>query len=314
MFRNIKLQNIILTVLKKSFLAILLGAFLYYKVVYTSFFGKSLISLITVLFIIWTISSYSRGNTIDHVYTFFLFIVLTGIYYGSWEAFDNIFGLKLNSPFIIGYYIFISWFSLIIIISRYTTLNIVKSIGLMISLSVFSLFVFTVSIWGTLKVCNFDSSMGGKQDPFYIVISVYLALVILSGLTFYIEKAKKHSMKLIAVGLCIFIAVLLLNYTWKRCEPAMKDIENINEEKAEKNVIKNEPSWVNNSANIATILAWFNLIIEHYSSSAFFAFIGYSILDQCSPKNDPRKISVNLLSLIYLFVGIIYLIKHFLIS
>jgi hypothetical protein len=113
-------------------------------------------------------------------------------------------------------------------------------------------------------------------------------------------------------GSCIFIAMGFLGYTWRRCASAVKKIKKVDETEAEKIAINDEPSWVNISAHIATILAWFNLSIGHYISSSFFAFFGYSILDQCAPKDDPRTMSVNILALIYLVIGLIYVIKRFL--
>ena len=308
------LWNKIMFILIKSMFAILVASLLYYRVADGSFFGKELILFFTVTFIVWTISSYSRGQWEDHVITFIVLMLMALLYYVSWLSLENIFGLELNNPVSIGYFVIISWFAFIILISRFTYLNLVKAIGWIIGLTTIGLFVFTYSVWGTLEVCQLNKVITGIQDPFKIVAMVYLTWAILLGLTFYAEMLHHNNTKLMIFGICSLIAAAFLGYTWKRCEPAMKEMENVDETEAKKISIRNEPSWINTSSHIATIFAWFNLFIGHYVSSSFFSFVGYSILSQCAPKNDPRTLSINLLVLIYFVVGILYVVKHFLLS
>lgn len=304
--------NKIINILVRSVAALLVASLLYHKVVNDSFVGKELIGFVTVMYIVWTISSYSRGQWEDHIVTFITLMITATMYYASWLSLEYIFGLGLNNPVTIGYFVILSWFSLIVIISRFTYLNVVKATGWMIGLSTVGLFVFTYSVWGTLKACEYGEIDKGIQDPFKIVAAVYLTWAVLLGLTFYAEMARQPNTKYIVFGGCSLIAAGFLGYTWQRCAPAVKEMKNVDEAEAEKIAIRDEPSWINTSAHIGTILAWFNLFIGHYISSALFAFLGYSILDQCAPKDDPRTISVNILALIYFGVGLMYVIKRFL--
>lgn len=306
------LKTVVMNIIIKSVLIIGVAVILIDRLASDSFIGREVIIGAALVAIGWTIASYSRGQWEDHLVTFIIIIVAAGIYYGSWWNFENILGLNINNPLTMGYFVILSFFTLIVLVSRFTYMNIVKVAGWAIGLSVLGIFAFTSSVWGTLNVCEFDESVGGIQDPFEIVIVVYVTWVILIGLMFYLETKNPKGItswgqtQYIIFGVCVVITMYFLGYTWERCAPAFKKMEGESEKQAEETAIKDEPSWIDNSAHIATIVAWFNLFIGHYISSAFFAFVGYSILDQCAPKNDPRVMSVNLLSLIYLLVGMIY--------
>ena len=63
------------------------------------------------------------------------------------------------------------------------------------------------------------------------------------------------------LAICIIIAAGLVGYSWQRCSPAKEAMKEKTEEQAEKIAIKEEPSWINNGAHIATIAAWFNVFI-----------------------------------------------------
>lgn len=295
---NKKVFNKTSLLIIKSTTAILVMYLLYKKILGDNFFGKKIIGFFTTMFIVWTISSYSKGEWEDHVLTFVLLMFISILYYSSWAGIEYIFGFGLTNPLTIGYFMIISLFSLIILVSRFTYLNVVKAIGWVIGLSTIGLFIFTYSVWGTLKNCETGETIPGKKDSFITILAIYTIWVLLLGLTFYAEITSNIKNKKIYFGIAIVIAFGLLGYTWNKCSTD-----------------KNEnPKWVNTSAYISTILAWFNLFVGHYISSSFFSFTGYSILNQCAEKDDPRTISVNLLSLIYIFIGIVYIIKKFLIK
>ena len=296
-----------MNIIIKSILAIGVAVILIDRFANGNFIGRELIIAAVAIFIVWTISSYSRGQWEDHLVTFIIIGVAAIMYYASWWNFENILGFELNNPVTMGYFVILTFFTLIVLISRYTYLNVVKAAGWAIGLATIGLFAFTYSVWGTLKLCEIDDSVRGIQDPFSIVLPVYISWAIMIGLTFFSEMLCWGQTKYIVLGVSGLIAAGLLGYTAQRCETAVNKMkaENENENEKEAEYIKNEPSWINNGAYIATIAAWFNLFIGHYISSAFFAFVGYYILDQCAPKNDPRVMSVNILALIYLIVGFV---------
>lgn len=294
-------------ILFKSIIAIALAILVCYNLASSSFIGKKLVLYITSVFIIWNISSYSRGQWEDHIVTFIILNIIFGIYYGSWINIKDIFGLGLSSPITIGYFVILSWFSLILIISRFTYLNIVKATGWMIGLTTICLFIFTYSVLGTLEICLEDNSSKGLKDPFIIVLMSYVTWIVLLGLTLYAELRNNNKI----FKFCIVIGIIFVGYILKRCDPAIKKMKNANEKDAETIAIKDEPSWINTSAHIATVLSWFNLFIRHYKSSALFAGIGYFILDNCAPKDDPRILSVNIVALLNFFIGICYNLKKY---
>lgn len=306
--KNKNFKTAFLSVLVKSVLAMMVAYLLYSRFSDGNVVIKYIILTLTNLFIVWTISSYSKGQWEDHVVTTILFMFIGFIYYVSWTSINYLIGLDFNNPVTIGYFSILTFLSAIIIVSRYTYLNIVKAIGWAIGLATVGLFAFTYSVWGTLKLCDIEKSEDGIQDPMKIVIPIYLLWIAMIGLTFVAEMTHWSSTKhYLFIGAAV-IGMVLLGYTVKRCETAKQKMKNSNE--AENIEISDEPSWVNNGAHISTFMAWFNLFIGHYISSAFFAFVGYYTLNQCASKDDPRVMSVNFLSLIYLVIGFIYGVKR----
>ena len=127
--------------------------------------------------------------------------------------------------------------------------------------------------------------------------------MILIGLLFFADMIKWGKTKYKVLAVCVAIGIGLISYTWKRCS------------EVEVKMINKEATWINTGAYIATIAAYFNLFIGHYLSSAVFALMGYSILDQCSQKDDPRVTAVSaLLVLILPFFYFISKLKSYLVG
>jgi len=309
-----KIKNLkeeVFNILFSSIFAIYIGYLLYVKYSH-SFVGRYIISSLVSIFVIWRVSSYSKGQWEDQIVTGILIIMICLIYRFSWIGINRVLGLELNNPITVGMLSIITFISAIVIISRFTYLNIVKAFSWAIGLSTICLFVFTYSVWGTLKICEKEKTIGGIQDPMTIVIPIYLAWGLMTSFMFVAEMINWSSTKKWLFGISISIGIAVVGYSIKRCSKVKQEMKNVDEKEAEQLAIKNEPSWINFGAHIATILAWFNLFIGHIISSAFFSIIGYCILDQCAPAQDPRILSVNFLSLVYIIVGLFYIGKHFL--
>lgn len=249
---------------------------------------KNIFSTFVFIIIVWEASKHSKGQWEDKIVTFILFFVLIIIYNISLVTFEKIFGLSYENPLVVGYLAILTFISAIIIASRYTNLNLVKLIGLTINMAILVLFAFTYSVWGSLKMCNTgDNIMNTGQ-----FIHIYFSFALLIFFTLFAETTTSKYHKQIFWTLSFGLSFLLLWYFSKKCE-------NNENEKTSSN--KKIPFWIDNSFHISTIMAWFNLFIGHFKSSAFFSFISYFISNQCFPKEDPRILSVNLLVLIYFF-------------
>ena len=265
---------------------------------------KYFIIAVLYLFIFWLFSSYTgygwKNKPIieDNIVTFCIFIVFCIIYCVSWWNFTNVLGIPLDNPITVSYFVMLFFITAIVLASRYTQYNIVKITGFVIGLSTICIFIFTYSIFGTLQLCKYGRASVGVQDPNYITFSIYFLWMVLFGLLFFADMILWNETKKIVLAVCAVICTVLIYYTWKRCSEV--------EENGEK-IITKEATWINTSSYIATIAAYFNLCIGHYLSSAVFALMGYSILDQCAPKDDPRVIAVS--SLLVLVLPFFYFIS-----
>jgi hypothetical protein len=117
----------------------------------------------------------------------------------------------------------------------------------------------------------------------------------------------------ILLGLGIGLSIWLVGYALQRCAGAKKKIDEITgvttedtvagkisdeseavtsgpEEKEAEDIARyDEVSWIGTSGHILTFMAYFSFFIGHIWSSAWYAFMGYYMLDGCSPVGDPRK-------------------------
>jgi hypothetical protein len=308
--KNIKtsptIVKILIDIILKASIAFGISFILYIKIKSSNPFIKYSSFIIAALFTFWTASTYSKGQWEDKVVTFLFFICTTCLYYFTIMFFEYGLGLSSDNPVVSGVLVLITFFSLIIAVSRYKYLNIVEAIGWAIGFSVVGLFSFTQSIWGTLKVCQQLKNKGGVTDPLYITIPIYLLWGVLNGILFFAHTGKiKTDTKFTIIGIAIAIALGLLWYSWKRCFDTSEKIKTVSEKKGEKIAITEEVSWINTSVYIAMVSAWFNLLIGHNFSSLFFSVLGFAILDQCAPKGDIRTLgltSVVFLNAIYYFV------------
>jgi hypothetical protein len=291
------IKIILFNLLVKSIIVIGITYIIINKISDENILLKNFIIIVSSLFIFWSFSSWTgygwKNKPIieDTIVTFIIFIVFGIIYYTSWWNFTNILGLPLDNPLTVGYFVMLFFVTTIILASRYTRLNIVKAAGWAIGLFTVGIFIFTYSILGTLTVCKYDTGSIGVQDSPYITFSIYLSWMILIGLLFFADMIKWGETKYKILALCAAIGIGLISYTWKRCS----EVE-VNGEK----MINKEATWINTGAYIATIAAYFNLFIGHYLSSTVFALMGYSILDQCAPKDDPRVTAVSALLVLVL--------------
>jgi hypothetical protein len=296
--KNIKtsptIVKILIDIALKSSIAFGIAFILYVKLKNSNIIIKYISFIIAALFTFWTASSYSKGKWEDKVVTFLFLIFITCIYYFTIMFFEKGLGLSIDNPIVSGILVLITFFTLIVLVSRYKYINVVEAFGWAIGFSVVGLFAFTISIWGTLKVCEQVQNERGIVDPLYITIPIYLLWGVLNGLLFFAHTGKmKTDTKLIIIGIAIAIAAGLLWYSWKRCSETAEKIKNVSEEEGEKIAITQEASWINTGAYIATISTWFNLFIGHNFSSLFFSILGFGILDQCAPKGDIRTLGLT---------------------
>jgi uncharacterized membrane protein len=286
--------QVLIDIALKASIAFGIAFILYTKIKSSNPVTKYSSFIIAALFTFWTASSYSKGQWEDKVVTFLFFIFTTGIYYFTIMFFDYGLGLSTDNPIVSGVLVLITFFALIIAVSRYRYLNVVEAAGWAIGFSVVGLFAFTQSIWGTLKVCQQVQTQGGIADPLYITIPIYLLWGILNGMLFFAHTGKiKTDTKFTIIGVAIAMAAGLLWYSWKRCAATAEKIKTVSEEEGEKIAITQEVSWINTGAYIAMVSAWFNLFIGHNFSSLFFSVLGFAILDQCAPKGDIRTLGLT---------------------
>jgi|SaaInlStandDraft_1057018.scaffolds.fasta_scaffold00358_6 hypothetical protein len=269
---------------------------------------KNALTLLIFLFLLGYISSYTIGECRDKMVTAIILIILYSIFRYSYWLLTGFFELSNNNPLVTGYFIFLASISLMVLLSRFTKLNLVKSMGWIFGLGIVGFFFLTFSIYGTLEVCRTEEESGIK-DPLQTVLQIYFAWFLLIILLFWVDSKewnwgslrkdpKKCSLRYTLI-LIFLIGGGLLWYTWKRCKGADKS--------SEETAIEQEPTWVNTSAHIATIMAWLNAFIGHNFSSTFLGFMSFGILDRCAPKNDMRKTAIS--SLLIIVLPIIYLIN-----
>lgn len=278
------LRNITIKIFLQIGIIIGFGYILYEQVSSDNIFKRWLVSLIILILVASVLANYSKGQWEDKIITLIMILIIYIIYYVSWWNFINFFEFSYENPLVITYFLILSFFSIIIIVSRFTYLNVIKTTGWAIGLSVLGLFIFTYSIYGSLIICEIKQTQR-IQDPLYITLSIYFTWFLIIGILFFSELFKGQT-KLILIGISIILIGIILNYTWNRCQLAKKE--------------KDEPSWINNSAHLGTIMAYLNVFIGHFFSSGVLGFMSFSILDQCSPKNDPRRIAIGALLIIIL--------------
>lgn len=270
-------------------------------------FQKNILTFAIFSSLIIYISSFTVGEIRDKIVTAVLLTTLYLITRYSYYLLIYFFGLSTSNPIVVSYFVILLIVSIIIMVSRFTQLNLVKSIGWMIGLLTVGFFFVTFSIYGSLKECEGNFIHSNVHDPLKTVLTIYSLWILLIILLFWVEgqdwtnlrqDPKKCSLRYTLL-LIIIIAGILLGYAWKRC----KGVDKSSEETA----IEDEPAWVNTGAHIATIMAWLNVFIGHNFSSAFLGFMSFGILDRCAPKNDIRKTAIS--SLLIIVLPIIYLIK-----
>lgn len=292
---------------KSQSLSKLLEYFLYFissivvvTILYNQFknenkYYANLFIVFVILLFVWYISHFSKGQKWDKIFTMMIWLIFFSSVYISYSFIDSL-NLSSNNPFVI---LFISvqifMFSLLLV-SRYTNLNLVKVISWSIGLFCVLMFFFTFGIWDSIKVCQAEQGVG-LQDSGYITLGVYTAWAIIIVLLFVAEqmgnvgkRTTQIIMTLVAVGMTIY----LLGYTMERCEPAEKEIKKeTDEKKAEMIAETKEVTWINNSIHLITLMAYFSLFTGHIYSSLWYSFAGYYMLDGCSPKEDSRRVAVS---------------------
>ena len=270
---------------------------------------KKILAFVIMGTLFWVLASYTKGQFQDKIVTLVILIVLYGIIRYSFWMLTDFFDLSTSNPIVVGYFIMIGIISLMILVSRYTQLNLIKSMGWIIGLMTVGFFLITLSILGTLEICEGEQDEGGIEDPMQTVLSIFSAWALLFGLLLWTEgqdwtgirnDPSKCTLRYTLFAI-ILIAGCILTYTWTRCAGADKSTE--------ESAIAEEPSWVNMSAHLSTVLAWLSVFIGHNFSAAFLGFMTFGILDQCAPKDDPRKTAIT--SLLIIVLPIIYLIKWF---
>jgi len=297
----------ITTFLKTTLVVGAITTLVYQKISHGSS-GTKTPALITMTFLLSVfMASISKGQHEDKIVTFIILMISILIIYISWWVLENFLGIPINNPLFVGYFTTLFFFMIPIIISRFTYLNLVKVTACEIGLLTIGVIIFFFSILSSLKICEGEDIATGDRDPLHITVSIYLTWALLVGLLFLMEIICKNNSfidilnpktfggKLFWVSM--LISGILLWYTWKICSDKTADKDSENK--------KDKPSWINNSIYLAMIATGFNLVIGHNLSSVFLAFLGFSIVDRCLPKNDPKQMPFSaIIFLNIVFIGI----------
>ena len=237
------------------------------------------------LYVFYSLSAFHKFdqktfNTTDQLITFSIYIIFMVIMYIFYFILQDILGLTVSNPISIIMYCILFVIFLFFLIPRYKTVTRIKILGFIISSLVFVLFGTTFGVYNTLLICK-DSSSVGVKDPFYITLGMYVLWILLFSFLLYAEGNGMKPTKIL--GFSSPIAIFILYYTWKRCNP---------EEKTGNPNINKEANWIYSTTNIAIIAAYICLILGNYLSCLIIGIMAFSMLDQCAPKNDSRVISV----------------------
>ena len=277
------------------------------------------------LFLLFSIALIYKSNEPkeDKIVTFIILVISNLIVYFSWWNLENVLGIPTDNPIFIGYFVILFFFISLIIISRFSHLNLVKIMGWVFGLLTIGLFIFTNGVLGSLKECEVKekaSKMFSGENP-YIVIPIYLAWIIMFILLFIVETICKTNSfwdiftfnfggKLFWTT--VVIATILLWYTWKRCNGNESGVDSDKDGPGVSNAeqsSRDKPKWINTEIYIAMAIAGFSFLIQHNMSSIFFSFLGFSIVDQCLPKNDTKQLpfaTLIFLNIIYFIINKIY--------
>ena len=281
----------------QNLISIIICLILYYTVLSESSTGKHLIVIFTYLFILFTLSSYPKDkNNKYKIFTFFLILSLSSIYFILYYIFIYIIGLNISNPVFILNNLCLTILSIIILSARYTKLNFLKTFSLFIGLCFIGFVIIIIILNIYLNKCA-DIHISGYEDPWWLVSLVYLSIFCIFGLSFYLEMTKKiksYKVLILLTSICIFISIL----TWNKCKYADGD--------------KNkEPSWIDIVSSMTQAMAWFNVFIGHFKSSTLLAFISFYIIRTCSYSNtDPRLLSLSVIFLINLVKFVYNFVKH----
>jgi hypothetical protein len=263
------------------------------------------------ILISWGFSFYSTGSKWDKWVTFFIWLIIFITVYISWYSIIYFLDFSWSNPFVLFFFCIQFFFFTMLIVSRYTKMNIITVISWALGLSTIIITVFTINMWGTLSLCELEVSQPGLQDPFWLTTSIYIGwLVVIGSLFFASETKEKSNIWYLFLSLGIGLSIWLAGYSLKRCESAEKKIKSItgntnkpsksDELQAEKIAKYDEVNWIGTSIHLLILMSYFSFFIGQFYASAWYAFMGYYILDKCSPPGDSRRIAIGAVLIILL--------------
>lgn len=277
--------NVLMSIVLKVVIIIGMAYLLYSRINSENIIERSLVITAAGVCISMLLASWSKGQWEDQVVTFLVFTAVFSIYYSSYWTLHEVFDFEITNPLVVLFYTVLSFFAIIIVMSRYTYMNIVKVAGWAIGIAVVGLFVFTYSVYEILSLCEIEEQSEGYRDSIWVSISAYLSFFVLVGMVFFAELIPTWNRAKYGLVFCAFLLTgVLLWYTWASCQKNKKQ----------------NPSWVNHLGSLSNFFAYLTTFIGHYASGAWIGLFSYSVLDQCAPKEDVRKLSVNALLVIVL--------------
>jgi hypothetical protein len=305
--------NKLITILLSCLSLIVVILIIYETIAKGSSWYTHLLFLGTAILVSVSIAMYSKGSKWDKGLTVVIILIIMGISYFNYLFIVEWSGYSFTNPFVMIYFSVQIFLFSMIIISRFSKLNLVKILSWAFGLMTVLITVFTINIWSSVSICQYANQEGISDSP-YITLMVYLGWATVFGSLFAFEEINYSSFyKWITLIIGAGISVWLVGYSEKRCskvEEKIKKLINVkdknNEKKAEEIAHREEVTWINNSIHILTAMSFINFLIGHTKVGLWYGFLGFYIVDKCSAPGDIRKVGASTmitLNLIRLFFG-----------
>jgi hypothetical protein len=214
-------------------IVILISGYIIYKQIIPTI---DVIILICCSIIFYKLSLYSKGNDFDKQLTMLILFFCVFIFYYTYNLLINISGFALTNPFILLFLCIQILLYTILIISRYTNLNVIKIISWVIGLSTILMFVFTIIVYNSIEICYLDSNQPQLYDSSFKTYSIYLGwLISIICLGLFEEYSTLYPkitpfLILASVSISIYI-VSLANSSCSNTEQQIKKLTNVQTKK-----------------------------------------------------------------------------------
>jgi len=299
-----------------------------YEQVKNNWWERHILYVVAALILAWQLGMRSKGEKYDKIVTMVLWLVIFAVMGSSIYSLIYFFGFSGSNPFILMYFGLQFMFFGMIMVSRYTRMNIVKVIAWALGLFTVFLFFFTFSIWGSIESCLYVTDQGGVEDNPWITMGVYAGwgVVIGSLLAWEMTPGFASTTHLVLLAIGVGLSIYLVGYALQQCAPIEKKIQNITgtkevkaggvdvieepgdpsaekEAEAEKVAKTEEYSWINNSIHILTIAGYFSFFTGNIFTAFWYGFMAFYMLDGCAPVGDMRRIAVGALLILLVPIG-----------